>query len=55
MVGETFVIISGGIDLSVGGVIALTTVAAASLLQSGWDPVVVIPLMLLMGIGDRRA
>ena len=27
---ETFVIISGGIDLSVGGVIALTTVASAA-------------------------
>ena len=37
VVGETFVIISGGIDLSVGGVIALTTVVAASLLQSVAD------------------
>ena len=50
VVGETLVIISGGIDLSVGGVIALTTVVAAKLLQSGFDPVVVIPLTLLMGI-----
>ena len=50
VVGETFVIISGGIDLSVGGVIALTTVVAASLLQSGWDPIVVVPLTLLMGV-----
>jgi ribose/xylose/arabinose/galactoside ABC-type transport system permease subunit len=50
VVGETLVIISGGIDLSVGGVIALTTVVAATLLQSGWDPLVVVPLTLLMGI-----
>jgi galactofuranose transport system permease protein len=50
VVGETFVIISGGIDLSVSGVIALTTVASAALLQSGWDPWLVMPLMLLMGV-----
>ncbi len=50
VVGETFVIISGGIDLSVSGVIALTTVASAALLQQGWDPWVVMPLMLLMGV-----
>ena len=50
VVGETFVIISGGIDLSVSGVIALTTVASAALLQQGWDPWLVIPLMLVMGV-----
>jgi ribose/xylose/arabinose/galactoside ABC-type transport system permease subunit len=50
VVGETFVIISGGIDLSVSGVIALTTVASAALLQQGWDPWLVMPLMLLMGV-----
>jgi simple sugar transport system permease protein len=49
-VGMTFVILSGGIDLSVGAVIALTTVASAHLLEKeGWSPVVVMPLMLLMG------
>jgi len=49
-VGMTFVILSGGIDLSVGAVIALTTVASAYLLEKGgWSPFVVIPLMLLMG------
>lgn len=51
VVGETFVIISGGIDLSVSGVIALTTVASAALLAQGWDPWLVMPLMLLMGVG----
>ncbi len=50
VVGQSLVIISGGIDLSVGGVIALTTVAAAALLRDGWDPAIVIVLMLLMGI-----
>lgn len=50
VVGQALVIISGGIDLSVGGVIALTTVAAAALLEAGWDPLVVIVLMLLMGV-----
>lgn len=49
VVGGTLVIISGGIDLSVSGVVALTTVAAAALLQAGWDAWLVIPLMLLMG------
>lgn len=48
-VGGTFVILTGGIDLSVGGVIALTTVASAALLRAGWDPFAVMLLMLLMG------
>ena len=33
-IGMTFVILSGGIDLSVGGVVALTTVASAALLRT---------------------
>jgi len=48
--GITFVIISGGIDLSVGGMIALTSAASAALLANGASPVLVMPLMLLMGI-----
>lgn len=49
-IGMTFVILSGGIDLSVGAVIALTTVASAHLLEKeGLSPAIVIPLMLLMG------
>ncbi len=48
-IGMTFVIISGGIDLSVGGVIALTTVASAALLREGWNPWAVMLLMLVMG------
>ena len=34
-VGMTFVILTGGIDLSVGAVVALSTMIAAALLQSG--------------------
>jgi len=48
-VGMTFVILLKGIDLSVASVIALTSVASAALLRSGVSPVIVMPLMLLMG------
>lgn len=48
-VGMTFVIVSGGIDLSVGSMIALTTMVSATLVQAGWSPTAVIPLVLLMG------
>jgi ribose transport system permease protein len=36
--GMTVVIVSGGIDLSVGSVVALTTVVVALLLDAGWTP-----------------
>jgi ribose/xylose/arabinose/galactoside ABC-type transport system permease subunit len=49
-IGMTLVIITGGIDLSVGGVLALTTAASAALLKNGVSPIVVMPLMLVMGI-----
>lgn len=48
-IGMTFVILTGGIDLSVGGVLALTTAASAALLQNDVSPFVVVPLMLMMG------
>lgn len=48
-VGMTFVILTGGIDLSVGSVIALTTTVAATLLADGWPAGVVLPLVLLIG------
>jgi ribose/xylose/arabinose/galactoside ABC-type transport system permease subunit len=51
-VGMTFVILSGGIDLSVGAVIALTTMVCAWLVERHhWSPMWVIPLVLLMGTG----
>ena len=49
-IGMTFVILTGGIDLSVSGVVALTTVASAVLLREGWNPWGVILLMLAMGM-----
>ena len=49
-VGMSFVILSGGIDLSVGSVLALTTMCAAWLLQvAHWPAEAVIPLVLLGG------
>jgi len=48
-IGMTLVILTKGIDLSVAAVLALTTVASAALLNLGVSPVVVMPLMLLMG------
>ncbi|MFT3890915.1 MAG: hypothetical protein QM730_04715 [Anaerolineales bacterium] len=49
-IGMTFVILTKGIDLSVAGMIALTSAASASLLAKGASPAVVMPSMLLMGI-----
>jgi galactofuranose transport system permease protein len=49
-IGMTFVIISGGIDLSVGAMIAFTTVFSAFMLEDlSLSPVVVIPVALLTG------
>jgi simple sugar transport system permease protein len=49
-IGMTFVIISGGIDLSVGSVVALTTMVSASLLEHhAWNPYAVVVLVLAMG------
>jgi ribose/xylose/arabinose/galactoside ABC-type transport system permease subunit len=48
-IGMTFVMLTGGIDLSVGGVLALTTAASAALLKVGVSPAIVMPLMLIMG------
>ncbi|MBF8256608.1 MAG: Sugar transporter permease YjfF [Anaerolineales bacterium] len=49
-VGMTLVILSGGIDLSVSGVIALTTVATAAMLREGANPWLVVLVVLLMGM-----
>src|SRR5699024_12514376 len=49
-VGMTFVILSGVIDLSVGAIIALTSMIAASLIMNvGLSPWIVIPICLLVG------
>jgi len=49
-IGMTLVILTGGIDLSVGGVIALVSTASAALLQGGVSPFLVIPMMIALGI-----
>ena len=51
-IGMTMVILSGGggIDLSVGGMIALTSTASAALLRGGASPYIVIPLMIVLGV-----
>jgi ribose/xylose/arabinose/galactoside ABC-type transport system permease subunit len=50
--GLSFVILSGGIDLSVGAVIAFTSVLSAALVQGhGWHPLAAIPLVLALGAG----
>lgn len=48
-VALTFVILTGGIDLSVGSVIAVSSVAGVMLLNAGWNPWVVVVLMILIG------
>ena len=49
-VGMTFVILTGGIDLSVGAVIALTTMISAALVeQHHWSAWQAIPLVLALG------
>ena len=49
-VGMSFVILSGGIDLSVGSVLALSTMVAAWLLQvAHWPPLLVMLVVLLGG------
>ena len=48
-VGLTFVILSGGIDLSIGSVIGCTGIIIATLAQRGWDPWAAVPLALLLG------
>ncbi|MFN7138053.1 MAG: galactofuranose ABC transporter, permease protein YjfF [Limisphaerales bacterium] len=51
-IGMTFVILSGGIDLSVGGVVGLVSVMLAILVEKhGAPPAVAIPLVLILGAG----
>lgn len=50
-VGATFVILAGGIDLSVGAVVAFTGIFIASLVGQGYPPPVAIGLALVVGAG----
>jgi len=47
--GMTLIIVSGGIDLSVGSTIALTSVVGALLIQHGWGPAPVLFVMVASG------
>jgi simple sugar transport system permease protein len=55
-VGMTFVILAGGIDLSVGSVLAFTTILVATLVQQHHvSPLLAIPLALILGAGFGAA
>ncbi|PAD17165.1 ribose ABC transporter permease [Shouchella clausii] len=47
--GMTFVILTGGIDLSVGAILAFSGAVTATLLSSGMDPILAILIGLLVG------
>lgn len=47
--GMTMIIVSGGIDLSVGSTIALTSVVGALLIQHGWGPIGVLLAVIASG------
>ena len=49
-VGETFAILTGGIDLSVGAMIAFVSMISADLLRRGVNPIVVIVFVLFVGV-----
>src|SRR5215510_8009512 len=47
--GMTLIIVSGGIDLSVGSVVALTSVVGATAAVKGYAPIAVSCLTIVMG------
>ncbi|PTH58469.1 ABC transporter permease subunit [Staphylococcus agnetis] len=47
--GMTFVILTGGIDLSVGSILALSSACIALMITSGIDPIIAIILGVLIG------
>jgi simple sugar transport system permease protein len=50
-IGTTFVILSGGIDLSIGSMIGFVGVVIANLDLVGWHPLASAALMLAFGLG----
>jgi len=48
-IGMTIIIISGGIDLSVGSVVALTSVVTALGISAGWPPILAILAAIALG------
>jgi ribose transport system permease protein len=49
-IGQTFVIITAGIDLSVGAIVGFSTVVVAGLIQSGMPVYLAIIITLIMGL-----
>jgi simple sugar transport system permease protein len=49
-IGMTLVILTGGIDLSVGGIIALVSTTTAVMLRAGVSAYIVMPLMIVIGV-----
>jgi len=49
-IGMTFVILSGGIDLSVGSMIAFTGMVMAVLVAHGWHPLAAVAVLLVFGL-----
>jgi len=49
-IGMTFVILTAGIDLSVGSVAAFGGMAVAILINAGWNPVLAVVASLLAGV-----
>ncbi len=49
-VALTFVILTGGIDLSVGSIIAVSSVAGVMLSNAGWNAIAVIVAMIGIGV-----
>ena len=48
-IGMTMIIVSGGIDLSVGAVIALSSVVSAIALRDGWPPIAALTAGIVTG------
>ncbi|MBK1813325.1 sugar ABC transporter permease YjfF [Clostridium sp. YIM B02505] len=49
-IGETFTILTGGIDLSVGAMVAFVSMITGALLQKGVNPILVMMFVLFVGI-----
>lgn len=54
-IGATFVILSGGIDLSVGSMIGFVGVCMAVLDSMGWHPIITAAVMILFGVAFGAA
>lgn len=48
-VGLTFVILTGGIDLSVGAVVAISSLTGVMLANAGWNPWLAVTITILIG------